>query len=106
MNVTVLDTVTGERKDSKDTQFKIFDVRWWTGGNGGCDCNRSMMFDGVHEEMEAQQKLDYPELEEWQSYCFREKRFIVINVDPMPEGYKLSDFNEGYPGHLVKEKNQ
>jgi len=97
MNVTVLDTKTNKTVSSEQTQFKNMDIWFWTEGNGGCDCNRAKMFgDEVNAEMDEQMRKDHPELKEWQSYCYGEKRFKIIKVEPMPEGYTLDDFNDGY----------
>ena len=104
MNVTILDTVTDQKAESYQTRFKDCDAWWWTEGNGGCDCNRAMMFpDEIDDAMDAQMRKENPGLEDHQSYCYGEKRFIVISVEPMPEGYTLLDFNDGYPDNILVE---
>lgn len=78
--VTVLDTVTGESRTLPFT----FDPFWWTEGNGSCDCNRRLMFFPEHE----------PAREE--GYCLGCERYRIVGVAPMPDGYTLDEFNEGY----------
>ncbi len=102
MNVIVLDTITGQKIESEQTHFKDYDIWWWTEGNGGCDCNRAMMFtDDIDDAMEAQMREANPELKEHQSYCYGEKRFLVVAVDPMPKSYTLLDFNDGYSDSIL-----
>ena len=109
MKVTVLDIVTGEKENSEGTQFEDCDVYWWTEGNGACDCNRAKLFsEKIDNEMDGQMRLEHPELKEWQSInintvCYGEKRFLIIEVEPMPEGYTLEDFNDGYPNEMIEK---
>ena len=103
MNITVLDTVSGKKVESRDSQFNDCSVWWWTEGNGGCDCNRAILFPEIDEEMDAKMRSDHPEIESHYSYCYGEKRFLIINVDLMPEGYTLADFNDGYPDKLLRK---
>ncbi len=97
MNVIVVDTTSGLKVESRDTLFRDQDIWWWTEGNGSCDCNRAKMFpEEIDVEMDAKMRKDHPELKEHQSYCYGEERFVVIAVNPMPRGYNLDDFNDGY----------
>lgn len=95
---TLKDLITGIVKKAYDAS-----VFWWTEGNGSCDCNRSIVF-GKHEEMTAAQRVEHPELERHQGYCFGCKRFIAIDVDGDLEGLSkekaLQELNRGYAGKL------
>lgn len=44
MKVKFIDTQTGSTAWS-DYPFSIY---WWSEGNGGCDCNRAILFDHEH----------------------------------------------------------
>lgn len=76
IRVTILDTVTGERKQDAWS----FGTYWWTEGNGGCDCNRRVVFEGMDG--------DHP--------C-ENKRYLIVAVEPLLPGYSVADFNGGYP---------
>jgi hypothetical protein len=73
---TFLDLRTG--KTAKGSDMPVF---WWTEGNGACDCNRAIHFEGVAEEMNARQHIDKPELLAHQSLCYGCKRFVAIDVE-------------------------
>jgi hypothetical protein len=87
-----------------------FSVFWWTEGNGSCDCNRAIHFEGVDDEMNAQQHIDKPGLEPHQSLCYGCKRFIAIDVGGALEGLSkqqiLSEMNSEYPRHSGGCSNQ
>lgn len=103
MKITLLDTET-----LKKVEFEVYDdwqtIWQWTEGNFGCDCNRAFQFsEELDEEMNRRMRKNHPELKEWQSCCWGSKRFLVINVNPMPEGKTIKDFNEDYPQELLNK---
>jgi hypothetical protein len=55
-------------------------VYWWSEGNGACDCNRAIAFDGADEEMDTAMRAAHPGLQEWQGLCYGCTRFIAIDV--------------------------
>ena len=94
MRVTLLDVVTGERKEALDWNRSVF---WWTEGSGQCDCNRALAMD--HEELENE--------ESGVSVCLGHARFLVIDVHGDLEGQDKTDIlreaNASYPAALVKQ---
>lgn len=54
MIIKFLDTQTGETAWS-DYPFSIY---WWAEGNGACDCNRALCFEG-HEDTCGEQPYRY-----------------------------------------------
>jgi hypothetical protein len=95
MYVTVLDTQTGETKESTydSTLF------WWSEGNGGCDCNRVLLWG---EELEAQQHqlTGTPE-----GHCLGAKRFLVVSakgdLEGLTEEESVAMINGDYPEDLI-----
>ena len=97
IKVTLLDTKTGDRYEGPPG----WTAYWWADGNGSCDCNRDVgspetlaadaawMADGLTD---AGDDVDHA--------CVS-VRYLVVAVDPMPEGYTLADFNRGYPRDLI-----
>ena len=88
MNVTLLDTQTGEtRKHSGAPPF------WWEHGNGTCDCNREIQFGRDTSVNE----------------CIGANRYLVIAAEHEPERDKeeqppsLFDLNSDYPVELLTE---
>ena len=81
--VTILDTQTGQTKRSDEWSKEDFSTYWWTEGNGGCDCNRRLVFDPG-------------DLGNNNVLC-RSVRFRIVAVEPLLDGYTLDDFNDGYP---------
>jgi hypothetical protein len=81
-------------------------VYWWTEGNGACDCNRVIHFEGVYEEMDAAMRKAHPEMKEWQSYCYGCKRFVAIEVEGDLDGETreqiLARMNSEYPARIVQ----
>ena len=85
VKVTILDTLTKNTKIVKGVTI------WsWTQGNWSCDCNRRPYFN----------------LEEESDFCLGAKRFLVIEVDPMPESYTIDEFNLDYSKALIEENKQ
>jgi hypothetical protein len=75
MYVTILDTETGETRESTypSTLF------WWSDGNGGCDCNRALLF-GEEVDSEHRRKLGIDD-----DNCLGSRRFLAVNLrDPEP----------------------
>ena len=101
MNITLLDTKTGDTKEIEDT----YSESWWAEGNGSCDCNRAIFFEGTYEELSNKHKKDNPELYDkkkpWQTYCIGCQRILIIKIDS--KEYSLEEFNEGYPEELIKK---
>lgn len=93
---TFFDLRTGRTAKGDDQS-----VYWWTEGNGACDCNRAIHFEGVAEEMWKQQHADKPELKEWQSLCYGCKRFIAIDVEGDLNSY---DYEGKNPVLMTKEQ--
>jgi hypothetical protein len=95
MYVTVLDTQTGETKEST-YDATLF---WWSDGNGGCDCNRGLLWG---EELTAKQhKLTgVPE-----GHCLGSKRFLVVSAKGDLEGLTVKEavavINGDYPKELI-----
>lgn len=98
MLVKLYDTKTRETVVNKDLNYSLY---WWSEGNGGCDCNRSIAFD-LHDELEDKYGV---------GRCFGENRFIVIDVcltDKIKRGIStpiidiIKLLNENYPEELQK----
>lgn len=81
VRVKLLDTSTGEERWA-DGQWGRFGTWWWTEGNGGCDCNRRLVFS--HGDV-------------GDGTPCTSIRYRVVAVEPLLDGYTLDDFNEGYP---------
>jgi hypothetical protein len=92
MNVTLLDTKTGERADAFEYFEHEFDLYWWSGGNGSCDCNRMEVF-------------GHGDPEETGGYCHGCERYLVVDASGDLEGYSREECirmaNEDYPPELV-----
>lgn len=58
-------------------------ITLWSDGNWSCDCNRAQYFGNALEAAFTTPCLSL--------------RYLVVDVDPIPEGYKLEDFNDDYP---------
>lgn len=86
---TILDLKTGKSKKCTHT-FSIFDVWWWTEGNGSCDCNRILAMGHDWDDFERCE-------------C---RRFILVDVDGDFEGWTkeeiLAEANLEYYGKLSK----
>jgi hypothetical protein len=96
MKVTILDTKTGEEKcchDWPEPGFEV-DVWWWSGGNGGCDCNRALAYDAEVDEDEASGR------------CVGSQRFLISkvggNLEGMTEADVLREVNADYPPELLE----
>jgi len=90
MIVTVLDTKTGERRESRGW------TTWsWAYGNISCDCNRALMFgEDVADE------LGEPGI------CFGSKRFLAVEARvETPDDYQcsLGELNIDYPVELLEK---
>jgi len=88
LKLTLVDSVTEETREV-EIENKHSELFQWTENNYACDCNRCPYFG-----------IEIPE-GETEGYCFGEKRFLVISVQPEAEGYSLQDFNRGYPKELL-----
>lgn len=92
MNITLLDTKTGETREVNDTP-----TFQWTENNWSCDCNRELEFDYVEHDQS--------------NTCLGCHRFIVIGgsssiVHKSKWGNQeypatLKELNEGYPEELL-----
>ena len=72
MRPTLLDKVTGEKAEG--VEGSLF---WWSQGNGSCDCNRAIAFDGADEELEKK----------FGEYaCYGTERFLAVDVHGDLEG--------------------
>ena len=96
MNVTLLDTKTGERATIQ-SECGAF---WWSEGNGSCDCNRAPHFPGAMEEIDAAQRAAHPELKAWQSLCFGCVRFVVVSSDDPT--FSFEEWNSDYPHEILQ----
>jgi hypothetical protein len=85
MQVTLLDTKTGERRKSCD----YFNAYWWSTGNGSCDCNRRTVFDHDADD----------------DHCCGCERYLVVDASGDLEGLTLEEFiceaNQDYPPELI-----
>lgn len=75
MIIVLFDTINKTTREIETKEESLFS---WTEGNFSCDCNRAGLFYGTIGRCTNH---DSPQ------------RFQVIEVNPMPEGYSLSDFN-------------
>jgi hypothetical protein len=91
VTVTLRDTLTAETAVA--TGFNLW---FWSEGNGSCDCNREGYFDNA----DGNTKEEMAEMEERVGYCIGSHRYLVVEVEPMPNGFTLSDFNGSYPKAL------
>lgn len=81
VGVTLLDTQTGRTAPGANG----YNAYHWAYGNGSCDCNRATPFLGLQPA----------------GTCAGQLRFLVVGVEPMPEGSDLVEFNLGYPTDLL-----
>jgi hypothetical protein len=91
LTVTVLDTVTGERRTKQTKNGTWF----WTEGDGSCDCNRHGDFFPENDRFNGADPCDF--LAPGEPYCPGCVRYRIVAVEPMLPGYELADFNAGYP---------
>ena len=102
MQVTLLDTLTGERRDC--SAFGNFTVYWWQHGNGSCDCNRALAFDKEGEDHGAdqQQRLGLED-----NICLGAERWLIVGATGDLEGGSEADVvaesNDEYPQELVEK---
>lgn len=83
VDVTILDTETGETIHSGDTRFADTTYWFWSDGNGSCDCNRELAFkDGRESEP---------------GVCLGANRYLIIEIDMGDLDY----LNQYYPQELV-----
>ena len=105
---TFEDLVTGKITVGSPDKWEG-DVFWWTDGNGSCDCNRAMVC-GKEDEMDAEMRRQYPDLKEWQGFCYGCKRFVAIDVTGDFEGMSKEELlfalNSDYPRHAGSCSNQ
>ena len=113
MHVTVLDTETGQIKESKHIWGEGFSPYWWSEGNGGCDCNRRLLFDAdppagtcvgsaryLITDFEAQPSDDRVlTLEQLNCDYPEELRLKFLPQPGMPADEKGPSGAEGTPGH-------
>lgn len=83
---TFLDLKTG--KTAKGDEQSFF---WWTEGNGSCDCNRAILFEGAEEELETL----------YSGVCYGCRRFVAIDVEGDLNSY---DYNGQDPQPRTKEE--
>ena len=98
MKVTLLDTKTGRRHYCDKWDFP---VRWWTAGNGSCDCNRAIASGGRDLEDAQRKALGIA----W-GLCIGAKRWLIVDVtDTEGETREqvLADANSDYPPELVAQ---
>ena len=103
MNVTLLDTKTGEVRDCSGYHQAHHSVYWWTEGGGSCDCNRAIAFDlrdgeDHHEEQRIALGLE-------DGFCLRAHRWLIVDVSgdlgPLTRKQVLARANDDYPAELV-----
>lgn len=90
MRAQLKDLETGEVK------WSIHDVTafQWTDNNWHCDCNRRYTFKPYGE---------WPEDDDGVGYCAGHKRFVVVDVDEVPNGWTKAELIEACnSGHEVK----
>lgn len=78
-NVTV---VLKDRETDETVVVAGLTVYDWTEGNWSCDCNRATYF-GANKLVA--------------DVCRGAERYVIAEVDPMPAGYTIRDFNRDYP---------
>jgi hypothetical protein len=102
MQVTLLDTLTEERRDC--STFGDFTVYWWQHGNGSCDCNRALAFDKDDEDHSWEQQL---RLGLDDNICLGNERWLIVGATGDLEGCSEADVvaesNNDYPEELVKK---
>ncbi len=85
LSVTLYDTHTQRVAPGMDG----CNLSWWTEGNGSCDCNRRAAF-GEPDDTRM-------------TTCYGCRRYLIIAVEPLEEGYTLLDFNPGYPVGVLQK---
>jgi|SRR5580765_7565373 len=94
MHITLLDLLTHERRDCPD--YPDMDVRYWSEGDGGCDCNRAVAFGGdeAYEDQRARLRLAEDD-------CLGYNRWLIVAVHGDLEGYTTAEVlalvNQDYP---------
>ena len=102
MWVTLCDVMTGQIVDVPSQNSSMY---WWEDGSGSCDCNRaSYISEELDDFLEKEQRKAFPELKEWQSYCYGCERVLVVDVHGDFEGSThdevLARVNIDYPEAL------
>lgn len=98
MIVTILDTKTGEVRTCAEWCSKNdFDLYWWSEGNGSCDCNRAIAFNGGDSALyEEQQKALGLE----DNTCLGCHRWLIVGVQGDTDGINvrraIAMCNQGY----------
>jgi hypothetical protein len=102
MNITVLDTETGERLIARGQILGE-----WIDGNFTCDCNRAMFFgEQVYEEMVRRTAARFPDTPPGKSCCFGSVRFLAVKCESARTSYTPCDIrrlNADYPAELVEK---
>lgn len=80
MNLTILDTFTGESHKIENSPYDH--EYWWADGNGSCDCNR-LIFCGNEPDEDG--------------YCILSKRFLITENSL---GIPFDEINQHYPQEL------
>ncbi len=103
---TLLDIRTGltaEYADAYVPNHECIDPYYsWTEGNWSCDCNRDAAFPwgrGEGDDPNPDPEV-VPDDERGCGVCPGCKRYLVVAIEPMPAGYEIDEFNEGYPDDL------
>lgn len=78
--ITVRDVVTGEVRTTSTTE-----VSSWKNGEWSCDCNRAPLFGQTISSS---------------GVCDGAVRYVVSDIQPIPEYVRLEDLNEDYPEAL------
>ncbi len=94
--LTLLDLYTGNIRIYKDKYPVGYQ---WTDGNWSCDCNRDSPF---HDIDDADYGIEWSEMTLANAgVCDGCQRFIVLDVDPVPEDWNKRGFivqcNDEYP---------
>ena len=104
VTVWIKDADTGKTRCADDWTKGLpsFTAEWWSGGNGSCDCNRHEVFTFDSSERDYYREGFTDELAPGETFCMGYNRYVVVKVEPMPDGMVLDDFNRLYPEELKR----
>lgn len=95
MHVTLLDTSTGETRESS---FSDRSPQWWIEGGGSCDCNREIAMYGLRYDSSELNRRTL-------NRCVGCSRYLVVDIGGDLEGYSrkeiFEEINSDYPPELV-----